>query len=487
MSAPAAISNAPTAPDTAAAAQAPAPPVSPAAPPQGDVAPQPASAPKRSRAPRGPITATSGPKHDGAPALLEIPAATPMYTVQRRSVNYFVPNFTFMFWVLSLCDNMMLATHRFTQSAPAWIPIVSQLYMSVLAWYQVLRIYVHTGYGIQFADYVRNMEQVLRIDECLVPGPLVPFFESLAAVNGPFDWIGDIVAAIPDFASLWVNANHMPNEQQLHRLPWPVVLLDQLAYFATWTAPAQQTVYGNFEWYRNIFSTPSSVGNGAIRRYLLSPPGAGSLFCTESQVNSARNYWNGFFSNFTRIGHPNNNTRMNNILQILGFQTTTGAHQADWFQYVAIVMQKYGMYFNGSKQVKNISPVGLGASLVHGTLIDSTSSRNWLYPANMPSPFLSSRFAPAHEIPSDIHLNFEHSDHNIEEVAEQYQLLCSTNVSYATVTTQHGRTQLTDALTRHGDYWDMMPHRQIDEINFKQQYAQLIASRYHQSVALKAE
>lgn len=487
MSAPVASHDAPTAPNLAASAQAPAPPVAPAAPTGGVVQTQPAPAPKRARVPRGPIPFSGAPKTEGAPALLEISAAVPMYTVQRRSVNYFVPNFQFMFWILSLCDNMMLSTHRFTQSAPAWLPIVSQLYISVLVWYQILRIYVHTGYGIQFADYVRNMEQVLRLDECLVPGPLVPFLESLAATNGPFDWIGDIIAAIPNFDDLWQPTFHIPNEQQLHYLPWPVVLLDQLVNFATWVPTAPQTVYGHFRWYHNVFSVASSLNTNRYRRYLLSPPGAGSLFCTESQTNAARGYWNTLFSTFDRVGSATNNIRMNNVLQIIGFQTTTGAAQADWFQYVAIVMQKYGMYFNGSKQLKAISPVGLGASMVHGTLDVSANASDWLYPANYPGPFFTNRFAPPHEIPSELRFSFGHSDHELEEVAEQYQLLTSTNVSFSSVPTQHGRTQLTDALTRVGDYWTMLQHRQIDDINFKHQFAQLIASRYHQSVALKAD
>jgi hypothetical protein len=409
-----------------------------------------------------------------------------MHTHQRRAVNFFVPDANFMFHVLSLCDGMIGTTHRFLQSAPAWLPIVSQLYVSVLWLYAKMRIYVHTGYGLEFSDLVRNMTEILRLDECMIPGPLVPFFESLAATNGPFDWIGDITVALPNFEASWSTTDWHIQNDWIRSIPLPALLLDQLAYFGTWTPPDGQTIYNNFEWFRNIFSVPSAAH--ATRFNRLGPHSTGSLFSTQSQTESARAFWNRAFQGFTRLNAADGQPALNSWVQLLGFTGQTNTIQIDWFQQIAIVMQKYAHFFNGSKQLKTISPVGLGAVLVTAKPQGNTETRNWLYPATFPGPFLSSRFAPLREIPNAVRLDFAHSDHDVEEIAEQYAILCSTNVQWSANNAPQGTWRRINRQNTHeGDYWTMMTHRQALAINLKAQYAQLIAGRYHQSVATRSE
>lgn len=483
---PTANSDAPVAPRTAAPAQESAAPITPAAPTSGATHQEPAPAPRRSRIPRGPTPASSSSSSSGAPALLELAAANPMFTHQRRAANFFVPDANFMFHVLSICDGMMGSTHRFLQSSPAWLPIVSQLYVSVLWIYHIMRTYAFSGYGLQFASLLHDMTSILRIDECLIPGPLVPFFESLAAVNGPFDWIGDVTPALPEFDDVFNTATFTTQQDYLRSLPIPAVLLDQLAYFSTWIVPPNQTVYGNFEWFRNIFSAPANAQPTA--RFRIGPHSCGSLHATQNQVNAAREFWNPAFANFARINTAAGQPALVNWSQILGFTNQTGHVQLEWFQHVTIVMQKYCQYFNGSRALKTISPTGLGSVLVRAVPNSAVATRNWLYPRNIPDAFLSSRFAPLHEIPTQLSLNFVHSDHEIEEVAEQYAILTSTNIQWSENNpAQHALAQIHAAATHVGDYWNMMTHRQATGINLKVQYAQLIASRYHQVTALRSE
>jgi hypothetical protein len=482
---PLATSAAPVIPTHAAAPQAPAENIGPAIQATGTAQALPAPKPQRSRNPRGLIDASGSHPTEGAPALLEIAAGAPFHTDQRRSPNGFVSNAQNMFWVLSCCDSMMGSTDRFLRSSPAWLPIVSQLYISFLWLYHNMRIYLHTTYGFEFANLLRNMTDILHIDECMIPGPLIPFFESIAAVNGPFEWIGDILPLVPPHTTIWHGANFITENQYLRHIPIPAVLLDQLFYFSQWNPPANQTLYGHFQWYRNIFSEPSSGNNNRLRRFMLSPPGAGSLYTTAAQTTAAYTFWNAALQGFNRID-AGALPVLTDISQLLGLNDQNFAGQIHWFQHVSSVMQTYSKFFNGSRPIKSISPVGLGACEIVGTVGNSTVARDWIYPQNMPDPFLSSRFNPPHAIPSDMLTSFSHADHTIEEQAEQYQTLAQTNVFYSDVVTQHGHVQLVaNQNILYGDYWLMARHRHADNLNFVNHYMQVISHRYHNSVANK--
>jgi hypothetical protein len=264
------------------------------------------------------------------------------------------------------------------------------------------------------------------------------------------------------------------------------VLLDQLAYFATWQIPANQTLYGNFEWFRNIFSVPAGNHHNINNR--IGPNASGSFFTTQAQVNAARDFWNAAMQGFARFNAAQGQPEITLWTQFFGFTSQAGVAQFEWFQHIAIVMQKYSQFFNGSRALKSVSLTGLGSVLVSAVPMALPNTRDWLYPLNIPGSFLSSRFAPPHEIPTYALINYEHSDHDVEEVAEQYAILCSTNVKWGQLNLpQHGWAPIVLANTHHGDYWNMMVHRKATLINLKLQYAQVISSRYHQTVALRSE
>jgi hypothetical protein len=264
------------------------------------------------------------------------------------------------------------------------------------------------------------------------------------------------------------------------------VLLDQLAYFALWQIPQGQTIYGNFEWFRNIFSVPA--GNHHTINNRIGPNASGSFFAVEAQVNAARGFWHAAMQGFARSNAAQGQNALTLWTQFFGFTSQAGNSQYEWFQHIAITMQKYSQFFNGSRTLKSVSLTGLGSVLVTALPMAQVGLQNWLYPQNIHASFLSSRFAPPHEIPTYGYFNFEHSDHDIEEVAEQYAILCSTNVKWGENNRhQHGWLPIQTVNTHHGEYWNMMPHRKAMLVSLKLQYAQVIASRYHQSVALRSE
>lgn len=473
MTTPQATSAAPVAPTSAAPTAAPLPTITQAAPTSGAAQPVAAPAAKRSRVPHGPLPPAVTPSTGtiGVPALLELAAATPMYTDQRRQVNYLVPDANTLFHVSGTSDNMMNTTHRFLQNAPAWLPIVTQLYVSILWHYQVLTVYVNSGYGLSFADLHRNLTDILRLDELLIPGPLVPFFSALAAVNGPFDWIGDITSAMPHFSALWDATTATPHASYLRSVPIPAVLLDQLYYWSQYANTTASPVYTNFEWFRNVFGHPLST-NTNNKNIKLSPTLSGSLYTTKSQNDASYDFWNAVLSGFTRFTIATHTHT--SYEQLLGFASPTMSLQIDWFQHVSIVMQKYCLHFNGSLPLKAISPVGIGATLVYAKPAANTATRNWLYPATLPGSFKSNKFDPAHPMPSALSLTFNHADHEAEEIAEQYAILTSTNIMWSENNgTQNGFTAISRAATHDGTYWDAPAHRRVHQINLLQQFGQI--------------
>lgn len=482
---PSAQPDGPSIPDGRVPPAAPPRHIGIAAPASGAVQQTAAPVPRRSRNPHGPVPANPSLGTIGAPALLELSAAYPMHTEQRRSVNLFLPDAQMLFHVLGICDQMMNATDRFLRSSPAWLPIVSQLYTAVLWNVMILRVYVNSGYGSHFAHFLDVLVSHLQINECMIPGPLVPFFQSLAAVNGPFDWIGDICPALPEFASLWIAASFHPTDNTVRQVPIPAIILDQLYHFATLPIPANQaSSYTTFQWYRNVFS--QGIGAQNIR-HRLGPQLCGSLYTTQTQFDAARNFWSAALANnFTRTNAAND--EFTNYAQLFGFESQAGIPQLNWFQHITIVMQKYSQYFNGSAPLKSVLPTGIGAVVVYGLPESNASTRNWLYPAAAGvEPFTTGRFDPRREIPANLGIRFRHADHELEEQAEQYAILTHTNIRWsANIVTQNALTQIDVGATHTGDYWQMMSYRFSPRISLRTQFAQLIASRYHQQAANRA-
>lgn len=232
------------------------------------------------------------------------------------------------------------------------------------------------------------LESHLRISECTIPEPLVPFFQALAAINGPFVCMGDIVLFMMELPSIWSPTGFHPTANVARQLPIPAIILDQL-YALTRFAnddPATPT-YPTFNWYRNVFGL---------------------------DINSV-----------ALVGRP----------------------------------------------------------------VPHPRTRNWIYPtAEVIEPFPTTRFAPRHEIPSEMSVIFSHSYHELEERSEQFATLTYVNVDWSdNIEVQNKHTAINCALTHQGHYWLMTPFRFSPPVSLKYQFAPVIASRYHQQTANRVD
>lgn len=487
---PQVVAGPPVVPNQAAPQQAAGPAVQPAPPAPGVAQPNPAPAPSRSRHPRGPLPASSAPANSvGVPALLSIAAANPYFTVLRREENTFVPSAVHMFYMLGICDMLMANTSRFTQSSPGWLPIVSQLYISILWLVQITRIRVELRYGSpKENDLYRNLCDILQVQDLLIPGPLVPFFAALSASSAAFDWIGDFMPGLPSIAEL-IQAHPTVANQWQRIVPFPCVILDQLIAFSR--IAGNNGDYTSFEWYRNIFGVTGSDNDPnhiTVRWNRIGPNFVAPLYVNNSQHDSARAYWSAHLSS---AGSYARYSRANAILittfgQFTGFNDGNGHFKLDWFNNVSGIMAKYAMYFNGSMALKDISPSGLGAIIPRGIPSANQAVRDWLYPAGAPAVQKSNTFTPINPLPVELRVAFQHSDHDLEEQAEQYALLTHVNVDWTQNNlTQNNWSQLAHANSYVGSAWQMLEHRQSAPVTIHPAYVQTVASRYHQSVALK--
>nr|CEK42599.1 coat protein [Black grass cryptic virus 1] len=468
--------------------RAPAPPATAAAnthgpnPNAGTHAPAPQRPASRPRVLQAPPHREAHNPVTSAPALLELASNTTMYTKSRDGPSLFVPDAQFMFYILGLCDLMMNATEQFTGSAPAWLPIVSQAYVSVLWITMILKVQVGSGHAPQFRQIEKDLIKHLRLDECMIPGPLVPFFQALAAINGPFAWSGDILPAMPQFSVLWDPTRFCNTDNFVRQLPVPATILDQLYAFATWTPAnhvAGTSTYTTFQWYRNIFSVGSTTRD---IRTLMGPQHCGSIYSSPGQFDTAQDFWQQFFvTGFTRTNAAANPAvPFTNLYQYLGLQSQSGAPQFHWFQPAAEIMDLYSRFFVGSKPLKAILTSGLGACAIYAAPNNSAAVRSWLYPAATAiGPFHATVPRALRDIPDTLSLCFNHSDHKLEPIAEQYAMLTNINILWATITTANNWTGIDDTITHAGPYWTSFPHRHSASTRLKNNYQQVIASKYH--------
>lgn len=437
---------------------------------------------RRSRSPLGLIPAALSVAVTGIPVLLDGATDYPMHTINRRSPNLFIPDSQMMFNMLSVCDHMMISTEEFLNSNPGWIPIVSQLYVSVLWVVHILRVFAKYGYG---GAIIHNSirDYFVGYEECMIPGPLVPFFQSIAAVKGPFDWIGDILPCFPSFHEFWDNTTRSPSHNYARQIPFPALMLDQLARFgASVPETDQDSNYTTFQWYSNVFNIDFK---DAENLYFVGPQTCGSLYVTQSQYDNARRFWASRLGNFTRLNFNPNQPNLTNFEQVLGFTIQNGTNQFSWFPVVAMVMGNYTRYFKESVPLKSIDIAGIGSTAIHGHPKRSATVSQWLYPPdNHITPFTSTRFEPLRPIPYDLDVTFSHAHHGIEKLAERYANIAFTNINWSKIDNDNDKFIGVEenAPFYTGDYWKMLPHRStcpVSAFSVSSLYTNVVASRYH--------
>ncbi|BCY26957.1 coat protein [Rhizoctonia oryzae-sativae partitivirus 3] len=457
-------------------------------------------------APRSTMPSAST-KSPGLSTMLHAVSDMPYYDKPYYNVTYKVPNFMMFFYVLGLMDNQMAHTKRFTDANPDWIFFVSQLYYSVLLFYFTLKCQL-TGAQISneqllFLEFIENN---FDIKNAKIAGPLVPFFQSLAANAGPTKAFGNLVFGIPNNLEV-TQANHFLFNNRLNaNLPSVIFILDQMMRYINNFAPVAPAnaapVSANMnttdQFYFNIFGT--AAANASANRICMHTPSARSEPQLPTHVAS------GFLgsSNVWRSSLPfdpatNNSTYTSgngaNALaldQILGFRGFGGTVNSTftWFTQVGRLMQPYADFWKDSGSLGAISTSGIGIGYIitrpapgaANVVAREITVRDVRY---MPAG------TPRYQIVeySTFQVYAEHSEENLDLVTEQQGLLCQLDFDWTPVNGSAAAVHPgpTRGNVVNGPIDTLVIQRWTPWVNVSVAIPNIISGYYHAPAAMKFE
>lgn len=480
--------NAAQLPGAPAQPVAPAPPIVPPAPAPGAAGVQqniPAPA-RRDRAPRRDGLAPSTATVTGIPAMYSMVATAPFYTVQRKTISTFVPSFIAACVVINQMNFTMAYTHRFLTSAPAWSPFMTPLYIGILWIIQTLRAQREAGaINTEELQILEALEHLFDLRSLLVPGPLVPYLQALAAFCGPFERSGDVTPRLPTTyptaASGYVFADGL--HKLLPNIPFYMHMLTMEN--PTFTASTDGTSEAAASGFANIMKyflhsihSRTASNTGTTRHNLESPGSWMTAHFTEQQFNVSRSIRHHF--GFPPQLDTSADGDMNSLAQFMRmYQPGDYTVFYNWFGNVASVMQRYCQFFRESVPLSAISPAGIASGLpvwnfaANANLVQSYTHHNAVaatattrgYPAYFSVHHLTSLAATGH-----------HVDESLEEITEQASSLAMVNVDVVTHTTW---TTPTNAHIRSGPVWNLEEVRSSPQIDYANAIGQTISLHYH--------
>jgi hypothetical protein len=389
--------------------------------------------------------------------MLEMTVAAPWSENEVLETNTFIPNFHAIAHTSSTLDDLMAATYRFTRSNPHWLPRLTTVYLSMLFYFRIFDCMVRSGYAdsaiIILLDQIKSAFDFRRLH---IPGPLVPFFQSLSLCSSGDNLVGDVCPVVPTevpatSAHFWLLTNeryrYLPNILAL--LDYPTLLAAQAT-----AVPDDQPLYHD-QVIHNLHSVAVTAANGADMATAISGPG----FHTPVYDDSTRqNDFRNSARNRLRLPLRIDQARVPNAQrnqpptwsQFLRFSRLPGEqpnpHLRMWFGNLASMMSNYSDFFAQSCTLADI-PVAAGAS-PHITLLYEPSTDDVSTPSNV-ARYVES----ADEPPVARHIKLP----TLSSLACTAKL-CTPGVpiehiQLAVLSQTNARSATQDELLRTGDFW----------------------------------
>jgi hypothetical protein len=376
-----------------------------------------------------PSSSSAAPSKDIAPIMCLATQAR-FAPIARNTPTIVVPSSMHMFHALSLCDNLMATTPAFTNENASWIPYVSQAYVSVLFIYATLRAQAAAGAASHEQRHFLDLfERIHNPQTLMVPGPLVPFFQALAAASSYKANYGNITFGIRSEITVdslqmycWTDNCHV-------LLPHLPMILDQI--IRTLLEPNNYAVDHSDNWYSNIFGIPTAPG-ALTSPLMLSPNARSNPLVTASHLRAFKeraDIWANILPFNDLVDgsiFEEDNLGPLNIWQSLGMTSLPGEipRTFDWFPYMSLVMQKYCQHFKHSVPIASISPLGIGSVYVCATFTLAETH------TVMPNP-IATRISRSDHVTqrfnnypiSDVAPFRSHPDESLEQLAEEYGIL----------------------------------------------------------------
>jgi hypothetical protein len=451
------MSSAPSTGSTTAPAATPATtesaPPSTAAPstePSRNTTYVPAAKKQKDFTPRQNMTSSSGRSNPGLSMLFSGVSDFTFNGIKHNETTFIVPCFIQFFYVLSLMDTQMVHTKRFTDANADWHPFVSQLYFAILTFYTVLKNQ-RIGGSISHEQslFVEFLDVQFKAEHLKVPGPLVIFFQALAANAGPTENLGNVVFDIPNQPGV-KQRDHFKFANNLYiHLANPIFILDQFMRIIQDIAPAAAapnaiTQASTDRVYLNVFGTAAAAA-AANRSTMLTPSARNEVQVTTSLLNglaSSSNIWRNTLpfdpatntSTYT-TGNGAANLSLDQILGFRGFGATSASYY-DWFSQVARIMQPYGDFFKDTVSLGSITTSGIGISYIRTEFqTDNRTPDTLLHEIDTRDVRYQPAGTPRYQIPNytGVVTTHQHSEDYLDVVTEQAGILVQLNVAWETV------------------------------------------------------
>lgn len=440
-------------------------------------------APRNKKEPRKFATPSAATVSSAPPLLLGV-SNLPFYTNQHLETNTFIPSALVLFAILAELDSNMSNTYRFLQSAPGWIPLVSQAYIGVCFIVHILRIAREANtISVEQFQFLQWFESVYDFRTLIIPGPLVPVFQALAYTSGPFDWIGNIAPAITNSARPVRKNAYSCSAGARYLLPHVPLIVDQLQWFLdSFNITQDNEAYISENFYSDLFGVPAAANS--FGSYAMVSPNARFNVSVSTQQYRAFKAQRSSFGFPPRLAASNSNTYMS-WFEYLRFKPVDNSQSTfQWFSTMSATMQRYCQFVNGSVPMSAISLTGLGATSVVWTYTPSTNLRQSPELVAKDSHTVGTgntvtrseahfRAAP----PPSLSATGKHFDPELEELAEQFSAATQVNISLSL--SEGDEPYPADDTIRVGTVWTLPIIRESPVIDVLPTHGPLIMTHYH--------
>jgi hypothetical protein len=481
-------------PSTAAPANAPPANIKPAGP-----------SGKKNYAPKSNIV----PSSNGPSGLSQMLAAVSNFTMaanpELRVENYAIPNCTVLFQVIGMCDTQMSHTKRFTDANPDWHPYVTQLYFSILIYYHVLKTQ-KAGNQIDHDQhlFLEYLEDQFNIAHAKIPGPLVPFFQALAACSGPSDLYNNVTYGIPSNLGVDQLNHYLATNNINQHIPSVIHILDQFCRLINRLVPVNAqppaaTLAATDSHFMNILgvnATANAANEIVLKACNMRVDINASLSVMQGLINSA-NMWRSIlpFDPVTNqsIYTTGNSQYVLSFSQYLGFNgstATTTRTRYNWFREVGRIMQTYADFFKDSTSLGSVNTSGIGSIYIEAIFANSDENAAMLTEA---AATRDVRYQNAgterYVVPNltDLEIGFLTKEDGLDLIAQQIGTLTAYNTTWPVnnnANTIHPGP--VDGISQTGPVWDR-PILRLTTGNMTplRYYSNLISGYYHTPTAGK--
>jgi hypothetical protein len=414
------------------------------------------------------VGSSSGPN-----PMYKATSSQPFASVFQPGTSTFIPSSNVLFYMIYIMDPVMAQTHRWTQSAVSWHPVISRIYFTVLFYVQILRCMeaadvLHRN-GIAF---LHGFMDAYPLHTLAIPGPLVPIFEALSASIPSPNFFGTVTPIIPDAPTEDQAHSYVMSENVRNILPDLPHLIEQAnLLIGNTTYQFRRTLGGQ------TLRTTAAEGNApadSIRTWNAIAINPALRYPAMTTATTRNNFAeNGPFLRLPRSPPIGTETTPLDWYQFLFFDADA---DVKWFGRIAGLMGNYCRFFTQARSLNDCSPTARPTSQIRSYMSLPVPRATATVTGHYPNAADIDALIPA--FPFSVRNT--HANLSITTTDEQIALLAQLNLVDGSEPSLFGR--VTTTLT--GPFWTVAPEmRTSPTVDPTPSIENIVPSRMHNSAA----